>query len=433
MSAIPSSWIRNLGHERPSIDDAKVLCDRLGDTTPHAHCHVSRYVRRIRYLPAQPTMTGTGQLLTARGAHSAEGLRPVDAPDVARRRLGYCAPMQPFLPPSSPRFHAFLASCLFALAGSGLAASGCGGDPDTVGTGGTSGSTATGSGGATSSTTGSGGSGGASTTSSSGGGSGGAAPSNCIEQGHTAGERYAVGDDCNFCDCLADGSTSCTQRSCKGTMPGCTYAGQEHAYAERFPASDGCNECVCAASGLACTRRSCATSEEGAILVESLDTPCGPDTTFTAHAVLDGLPVTDLEAPFLYKKNGPLYPETLPDTKVRFRVVYDGGFAVCRIPAPGQEAFDIEVMVEWITADGAFDEGFHTYLRRNAGGFVDAWFVATAAPPGGLDGTFNPACFDPNGFSFGATINADGTAEGNTTKTCETDIVLTVGSWSYGP
>ena len=216
-------------------------------------------------------------------------------------------------------------------------------------------------------------------------------------------------------------------------MPGCTYAGQEHAYAERFPATDGCNECVCAASGLACTRRPCAMSDEGAILVESLDTPCGSDPAFTAQAVLDGLPVDELEAPFLYEKNGPLYPEILPDTKVRFRIVYDGGFAVCRIPAPGQEAFDIEVMVEWITADGSFDEGFHTYLRRNAGGFVDAWFVIASAPPGGLDGTYNPACLDANGFAFDATINADGTAMGRASKTCETDILLDIGTWSYGP
>jgi hypothetical protein len=248
-----------------------------------------------------------------------------------------------------------------------------------------------------------------------------------------AGERFPAGDNCNFCDCHADGTTSCSDRACKGKLSGCTYDGQDHAYAETFPATDGCNECVCAASGLACTRRACATSDEGAILVESLDTPCGPDATFTAKAVLDGLPVDDIEAPFLYETNRPLYPETLPDTKVRFRVVYDGGFAVCRIPAPGQEAFDIEVLVEWITADGSFDEGFHTYLRRNAGGFVDAWFVLASAPPGGLDGTYNPACLDPYGFSFDATINADGTAMGRASKICETDILLDIGTWSYGP
>src|SRR5689334_16539690 len=109
--------------------------------------------------------------------------------------------MQPFFSRASALLHAF---GLFALCGGGIAASGCGGDPDPAVIGGTGGSTATGSGGATSSSTGSGGAGGASTTSSSGGG--GAAPASCIEQGHTAGERFAVGDHCNFCDCHADGT-----------------------------------------------------------------------------------------------------------------------------------------------------------------------------------------------------------------------------------
>lgn len=330
----------------------------------------------------------------------------------------------------SPRRFALVDARFFAVGLGLLVASGCANEPAPVGVGGAGGSGGTG--GATSSTTGSGGSGGVMSTSSSAAGGGTGSPS-CIDQGHVAGERFAVGDDCNFCDCHADGSTSCSARTCKGTMGGCTYDGVDHAYAERFAATDKCNECVCAASGLACTRRPCSTAEEGAILVESLDTPCGPDSTFTAQSVLDGLPVSDLEAPFLYVKNGPLYPETLPDTKVRFRLAYDGGFAVCRIPAAGQEAFDIEVMVEWITADGSFDEGFHTYLRRNAGGFVDAWLLAASAPPGGLDGTFNPACLDPNGFAFSATINADGTAEGYAAKTCETDIMLSVATWSYVP
>jgi hypothetical protein len=162
--------------------------------------------------------------------------------------------------------------------------------------------------------TGSGGSGGSEATGSGGAGGAGAGGGSCIDQGHVAGERFPAGDDCNFCDCQADGTAVCSDRACKGKLPGCTYAGQDHAYAERFPATDGCNECVCAASGLACTRRPCTTSEEGAILVESLDTPCGPDAAFTAKAVLDGLPVDDLEAPYLYEKSGALYPETLPDT-----------------------------------------------------------------------------------------------------------------------
>lgn len=336
----------------------------------------------------------------------------------------------------SSSFHRRPTSRAFALRFSVLGVLGvlgCGGGAAPTGSGGAS---TTVTGGTAGSTTGSGGSaGGSSTSSSATGGSGGTGGTgqSCIDQGHTVGERFAVGDDCNFCDCLSDGSTACTQRACQGTLPGCTYAGQDHAYAERFPATDGCNECVCAASGLACTRRPCSSADEGAILVESLDTPCGPDASFTAQAVLDGLPVSDVDAPFLYQKSGPLYPETLPDTTVRFRIVYDGGFAVCRIPAPGQEAFDIEVMVEWITKDGSFDEGFHTYLRRNAGGFVDAWFIAASAPPGGLDGTYNPACLDPNGMVFGATIDADGTATGSVSKVCETDILLEVATWSHGP
>lgn len=261
------------------------------------------------------------------------------------------------------------------------------------------------------------------------GGTGGTGPS-CLDE-HAAGDRYPVGDDCNFCDCAADGTATCTTRTCPAEPGGCIYDGTAHAYAEMFPSTDGCNDCVCAASGLACTRRDCTVEEEGAILVESLDTPCGDDPTFTANAVLNGLPIDDLIAPLEYATDGPLYPETLPDTTVRVRIVYDGGFAVCRIPNPGQEAFDIEVLVEWMTADGAFDEGFHTYLRRDATSFVDAWYIAVGAPPNGLDGTYNPACFDPNGFSFGATVYADGTAEGNVAKICETDILLGVGTFAY--
>lgn len=288
-----------------------------------------------------------------------------------------------------------------------------------------------------SATTGAGGAGGAggstSTTGTAGnGGQGGAGGSaSCLDAGYAAGERYPVGDECNFCDCNADGSTTCTTRTCTSNPGGCTYDGVDHAYAERFPATDQCNECVCAASGLACTRRECTTTEEGAILVETFDTPCGTDPNFTAQAVLDGLPVDDLTAPFLYNTAGSLYPETLPTTTVRVRVVYDGGFAVCRIPAPGQEAFDIEVVAEWITADGAFDEGLHTYLRRNAGGFTDAWYLAASAPFGGLDGAYNPACLDPMGFAFGATFDANGTVTGTVDKTCETDIGLTVGGFAY--
>ncbi len=273
------------------------------------------------------------------------------------------------------------------------------------------------------------GAGGASSSSSGTGGAGGGA--SCLDE-HEAGERFPVGDDCNFCDCNADGTSTCTARTCTSSVGGCTYDGVDHAYGERFPDVDDCNECVCAASGLACTvRDGCDVVPDSAILVESLDTPCGEDDAFTAAAVLDGLPLSDFVAPFAYDTDGPLYPETLPDTDVRVRIVYDGGFAVCRIPNPGQEAFDIEVLVEWITADGAFDEGFHTYLRRNAGGFVDGWFLAMGTPADGLDGSYDPACFDDNGFGFGATLYADATADGFVDKLCETDLLLTVGSFTY--
>lgn len=325
--------------------------------------------------------------------------------------------------PARPR----ILATFFAVAS--LTGAGCG-DDTSPSTGGATGTGGNGGAGAASSSggNGAGGAGGAIST----GGAGGAGGSaSCLDAGHSAGERYSVGDNCNFCDCNADGSATCTVRTCASSVGGCNYAGVDHAYAERFPSSDACNECVCAASGLACTRRACTTVEEGAILVESLDTPCGADPNFTAQAVLDGLPVSDFVAPFAYNTGGPIYPETLPDTDVRVRVVYDGGFAVCRIPNPGQEAFDIEVLAEWITTDGAFDEGFHTYLRRNAGGFTDVWSLAMAAPPSGLDGSFNPACLDPNGFDFSATFDANGTVSGGVGKTCETDILLSVGSFVF--
>ncbi len=319
-------------------------------------------------------------------------------------------------------------SCTGALVGWLLTLAACGDDDAAADTT----SSSTGETTTTSTGNGAGGAGGTSSSASamSAGGAGGTGGASCLDE-HDAGERYSVGDNCNFCDCNADGTTTCTARTCPAAQGGCSYDGVDYAYAERFPATDACNECVCAASGLACTRRDCTVVEEGAILVESLDTPCGTDPSFTANAVLDGLPFDDLMAPFAYATNGPLYPETLPDTNVRVRIVYEGGFAVCRIPNPGQEAFDIEVVVEWMSADGAFDEGFHSYLRRNASGFVDAWLLAIGAPPGGLDGTYNPACLDANGFGFDATIYADQTAEGHVTKLCETDILLDVGSFNY--
>lgn len=314
-----------------------------------------------------------------------------------------------------------------------LLAAGCGPGESTSATGGSAGSTGGTGGQSTGGTTGgTGGSTGGGGTTATGGTGGGAGGGSCIDAGHAAGERYPTGDGCNFCDCHADGVAVCTDRTCV-PGPGCTYDGKDYPYAEHFPATDGCNECVCAASGLACTRRDCAASDEGAILVESLDTPCGPDPAFTGKSVLQDLPISDIDVPFAYEKDGPIYPEVLPDTTVRVRIVYDGGFVVCRIPAPGQEAFDIEASLEWITADGSFDEGFHTYLRRSRPNFVDQWSVLASAPAGGLHGTFNPSCLDPNGFGFSVTVDANGTAAGDVSKTCETDILLTVGTWSYSP
>lgn len=325
---------------------------------------------------------------------------------------------------SGPRRSAALIVCV------GVLAAACdGGALDDHGSGASStgsATTSTGTGGGSStSASGSSGSGSGSGSSSSG------VSANCIADGHAAGERYAVGDHCNFCTCNADGSSACTARTCPSDAGSCTYDKTPHAYGEHFPSIDECNDCVCAASGLACTRRPCTTIEEGAILAESLDKPCGDDPTFTAESVLDGLFADDLLAPFPYRTVGD-YPETLPDTMLRFRIVYEGGFAVCRIPAPGQEAWDIEVVVEWMTADGSFDEGFHTYLRKNMKGFTDVYSLAFSAPPNGLDGTFDPACLDPNGFSFGVTLdNETHTVGGSVDKVCETDIPLVVGSFTY--
>lgn len=249
-----------------------------------------------------------------------------------------------------------------------------------------------------------------------------------IDAGCTGDERAHAGDYCNFCECTA-GANVCTDRTCPD-FPGCDYDGVAHAYGERFPSTDGCNECVCAASGLACTRRDCPGAlEEGAILAESLDEGCG-DPSFTARSVIEGLPFDDFVLPFLYERDGPIYPEIADDTEIRVRIVYDGGFLACRIPMPGQEAWDIEVALEFVTADGAFDEGFHGYLRRNASGFVISWFVAVSAPAAGLNGTYDPRCLDPNGFGFTVQIFDDQTVQGSIDKACETDISLTVGTFT---
>ena len=255
----------------------------------------------------------------------------------------------------------------------------------------------------------------------------GAEVTSCLDA-YKPGERVPVGDSCNFCVCQSDGSSTCTKRTCQDNESACEYDGVTHPFAAAFPATDGCNECVCAASGLACTRRCEGLPEEGAILVEDLDTPCGEDPTFTARAVLGEVPTTDVSGPFAYNRNGPLYPESRADTTGRIRFAYEGGFIACRLPSLDQAAFDIEVTAEWMTADGAFDEGMHTYLRKNGMGFVDAWWLIASWPHGGLYGAYDSTCFDPSGYSFSAQLDRDGTVSASTYKTCETDISLVIGT-----
>lgn len=256
------------------------------------------------------------------------------------------------------------------------------------------------------------------------------APTSCLTE-HSAGERYSAGDACNFCDCNADGTSTCTARTCPVTVgAGCEYAGTMHGYAERFPATDGCNECVCAASGLACTRRACATSDEGAILLESPNAPCGDDASFTAANVFGTLPVSEFDVPFLYDRARASYAEVLPDTTLHMRLVFDDGFIVCRLPSIDQPAIDVGITIEWITEDGAFDEGIPAYLRRNNFGFVDSWEVLGSVPLGALNGTYRPVCsLDPGGYVFSASIEPDGHANGGITRSCETDLSFTVGSF----
>jgi hypothetical protein len=262
------------------------------------------------------------------------------------------------------------------------------------------------------------------------------AATSCVDLGEPVGERIPVGDDCNFCTCNADGSRTCSERTCQVSGNTCEYDGVTHAYGERFPSTDDCNECVCAASGLACTRRDCEGTEleEGAILLETLDEPCG-DAAFTAQAMLDELPYATGTAPFLYGRERPPehYPEWLPDSEVTWRVGYDGGFAVCRIPNEGQESIDLEVIAEVLTADGSFDEGFHTYLRKDRTGFVDAWYIVGTLPYGTLNGSYlDPTCIDPGPFTFTAQIDRDGSSFGAAYKICETDFTFPVGEWSVG-
>ncbi len=258
------------------------------------------------------------------------------------------------------------------------------------------------------------------------------APS-CLEMGHEAGDRFSAGDACNFCECQADGSVVCSDRTCFPALNGCDYDGTMHEYGERFPSTDGCNECVCAASGLACTRRSeCAPSDEGAILLESANEACGDNPDFTPAGILARLPTTDFTAPFLYDRDRipEHYPEVLADTNIRVRIVFDDGFMVCRIPSPDQPALDLQITVEWITEDGAFDEGFPAYLRKNDFGFVDAYEIAASIPLGGLGGTYTPICaIDPGDYSFSASVEPDGHATGAAYRVCETDLSFMIGSF----
>lgn len=247
------------------------------------------------------------------------------------------------------------------------------------------------------------------------------------------GERAPSGDGCNWCECRAGGVSECTHRTCPAAG-GCTYAGAMHAYGARFPSSNGCNECVCAASGLACTRRPCPSGtvvEEGAILLGGLTEPCGGLPDLTGAQVLSYVRPEGYHAPLLYQRSAMYFPEILADTGSHVRVAYIGGFVVCRIPAPGQEAIDMEVEVEQLTDDGAFDEGFHTYLRRTNSKFVDnANTVASVASWSALNGSYDPRCRDALGVAFAAEFYADGSATGSIDKTCEVDIGAQVGHWT---
>ena len=110
-----------------------------------------------------------------------------------------------------------------------------------------------------------------------------------------------------------------------------------------------------------------------------------------------------------------------------------GGFLVCRIPREEQVAMDLEIAARWRTADGAFDEVLHAYLRRNDFGFVDAWTTVASRPHDALVGSYTPDCLDPGRLSFAAQVDADGGASATISKTCEVDIGLTVGAATVPP
>lgn len=252
----------------------------------------------------------------------------------------------------------------------------------------------------------------------------------CLDA-HAAGERYSAGDGCNFCVCGADGAATCTARTCPPVIGECMdAAGGSHPAGARFLATDGCNECVCAYSGLACTRRaSCPALDEGAIWLESPDASCGDFPAFTARSVIDGIPFTSFELPFLYDRARPSFPETSPDSTVRFRFDAQDGIAVC-LGMPTHPIIDVEATAEWVTEDGAFDEGFRTVVRRYGNTtFVDAWHVNATAPRDGLNGTYTYSCLDRGDYGFTTSIHADGSVMGMITKTCESDISVAVGTF----
>ena len=89
----------------------------------------------------------------------------------------------------------------------------------------------------------------------------------------------------------------------------------------------------------------------------------------------------------------------------------------------------MEVVLEWQTADGAFDEGIHAYLRKNDFGFLDAWLVQSILPLASVEGTYTPSCPMPRALAFSAQIERTGAAGGSVNKTCEGDIGLTVGTF----
>ena len=247
------------------------------------------------------------------------------------------------------------------------------------------------------------------------------------------GARVYQGDGCNFCTCEGGELVDCSDRECEPISDGCTYDGTTYAYAERFDSTDECNECVCAASGLACTRREdCENgNEEGAILLEDDLTLCGDVKDFNGALVRDGLEPLSRTGPLDYDETSPLYPDDFPTTDMTLTIAFpEDGYVVCRIPSAGQEALDLEAVIEWQTDDGRFDEGQHTYVRRNARGFLLATTSVMSFSPEGIHGSYSPDCPDAGSIGLGPRWNFDGTAESTINKTCEVDIGLSVGNWT---